>query len=96
MVARAVGEGFDCFLFGLCPARLWRLLSLTLAAAKGEQDIPVHRILTMFLFSAPAALFKIFWSKNHLLSAFAAHLCGMWISLGESYFPPNHNRFTIR
>jgi len=32
--------------FGLRPARLWRLLTLTLAAAKGEQDIPVHRILT--------------------------------------------------
>jgi len=29
-----------------------------LAAAKGEQDIPVHRILTMFLLSAPAALLK--------------------------------------
>jgi len=59
MVARAVGEGFDCcFLFGLCPARLWRLLTLTLAAAKGEQGIPVHRILTMFLLSAPAALLK--------------------------------------
>jgi len=63
MVARAVGEGFDCFLFGLCPARLWRLLTLTLAAAKGEQDIPVHRILTMFLLSAPAALLRFSGQK---------------------------------
>jgi len=35
--ASGCGEGFDCF-FGPCPARLWRLLTLKLTAAKGEQD----------------------------------------------------------
>jgi len=40
---------------------------------------------------------KIFWSKNRLFSAFAAHLCGMSkISLGESYFLPNHNFITYQ
>jgi len=46
-MARAVGDGFDCFLFGLCPARLWRLLTLKLAAAKGEQ-MPANRASSRF------------------------------------------------
>jgi len=45
-VARAVGEGFDCFLFGLALLAFGGCSPQNLAAAKGEQDIPVHRILT--------------------------------------------------
>ena len=38
-----------------------------------------------------------FWSRNPPFSASAAHLCGMCkTSLGESYFPPNHNLIAIR
>ena len=45
-MARAVGEGFDCFLFGLVLLAFGGCSPQNLAAAKGEQAIPVHRILT--------------------------------------------------
>jgi len=51
-------------------------------------DVPVFRT------RSPV---KIFWSKNRLFSAFAAHLCGMCkISLWKSYFLPNHNLIAIK
>jgi len=38
-----------------------------------------------------------FFGRKIAFFAFAAHLCGMCKTrLGESYFLPNHNRFTIR
>jgi len=48
-------------------------------------------------FSAASAPLGFSGRKIAFFPAFAAHLCGMCkISLGESYFPPNHNRFTIK
>ena len=42
----------DCFSFWPCPARLWRLLTPILAAAKGEQ-VEKHITLPFSAFSAP-------------------------------------------
>jgi len=76
--------GFYSFLFGLALLAFGGCSPQNLAAAKGEQGIPVHRILTMFLFSESAAPLK-FSGRKIAFSAFAAHLCEMCkTSLGES------------
>ena len=45
-VARAIGKWPDCFLLGLALLAFGGCSPQNLAAAKGEQDIPVHRIIT--------------------------------------------------